>query len=161
MIERFPRQLKAASCATADSFRWIEFLPIVLLGLRSSIKYDIGYSPAELYYGSSFRLPDHMIVPANTQGVDTTNFVERLRDYKSKLPYMNTRKQDIKTYLPKEYSSWTHFFVHNDALKHPLTAQYSVLHVGVKTSCTNKVSILDLNGRKFILSLVILKNGSH
>ncbi|XP_014781162.1 uncharacterized protein LOC106876921 [Octopus bimaculoides] len=121
MIERFHRQLKAALCAS-DSFQSIEFLPIVLLGLRSSIKEDIGYSPAELLYGSSLMLPGQIIVPANMQDIDTTNFVERLRDYMSKLSHMNTRKQDIKTYLPKDYSSWTHGFVHNDAVKHPLTA---------------------------------------
>ncbi|XP_014777061.1 uncharacterized protein LOC106874016 [Octopus bimaculoides] len=158
MIKIFHRQLKAALSASADSSRWIEFLPIVLSGLRSSIKEDIGYSPAELLYRFSLTLPGQMIVLANTQEIDTTNFVECLRDYMSKLPHMNIRKQDIKTYLPKDYSSWTHAFVRNDAVKHPLAAPYSGAFRVL--SCTDEVFTLDLNGRKDTISVDRLK-GAH
>ncbi|GBN47288.1 Gag-Pol polyprotein [Araneus ventricosus] len=60
MIERVHRQLKAALMAhsTAD---WIGALPLILLGIRSSIKLDIGASSVELVYGTSLRLPGEFL----------------------------------------------------------------------------------------------------
>ncbi|GBM96315.1 Transposon Tf2-9 polyprotein [Araneus ventricosus] len=56
MIERVHRQFKIAFMAhcTPD---WVGALPLVLLGIRSSIKLDIGASFVELVYGTSLRLP--------------------------------------------------------------------------------------------------------
>ena len=51
MVERFHRQLKAALRASNSSERWTETLSIVLLGCRSAIKSDLGYSASELLYG--------------------------------------------------------------------------------------------------------------
>ncbi|KRY81401.1 hypothetical protein T4B_5682, partial [Trichinella pseudospiralis] len=58
MVERFHRHLKTALAAHANhSHRWIDALPLVLLGIRSSVKEDIRHAPAELVYGSPLRLP--------------------------------------------------------------------------------------------------------
>ncbi|GBN02360.1 Retrovirus-related Pol polyprotein from transposon 412 [Araneus ventricosus] len=56
MIERVHRQIKATLMAhsTAD---WVGALPLVLLGIGSGIKLDIGASSVELVYGTSLRLP--------------------------------------------------------------------------------------------------------
>ncbi|KRY31569.1 Transposon Ty3-G Gag-Pol polyprotein [Trichinella spiralis] len=49
MVERFHRHLKTALAAHAyHSHRWIEALPLVLLGIRSSVKEDLRHAPAEL-----------------------------------------------------------------------------------------------------------------
>ncbi|KRZ87482.1 Transposon Tf2-9 polyprotein [Trichinella sp. T8] len=49
MVERFHRHLKTALAAHANhSHRWIDALPLVLLGIRSSVKEDIRHAPAEL-----------------------------------------------------------------------------------------------------------------
>ena len=57
LVERFHRQLKASLRATAPSTQWIEALPIVLLGLRTSVKEDLGCCTAELVYGTTLRIP--------------------------------------------------------------------------------------------------------
>ena len=44
MVERFHRQLKAALRTSNSPECWTETLPIVLLGCRSAIKSDLGYS---------------------------------------------------------------------------------------------------------------------
>ncbi|MEL7341755.1 MAG: RNase H-like domain-containing protein, partial [Bacteroidota bacterium] len=41
MIERFHRQLKASIKAYPDSTAWIEFLPLILLGIRNTVKADL------------------------------------------------------------------------------------------------------------------------
>ncbi|KAK2577094.1 hypothetical protein KPH14_001013 [Odynerus spinipes] len=59
MIERWHRSLKT-SIMCHDDRNWVEALPIVLLGLRTSIKDDIKASAAELTYGTTLRLPEWM-----------------------------------------------------------------------------------------------------
>lgn len=57
MVERFHRQLKTAICAAPDLHCWSEFTPIVLMGFCSAAKEDLGYSSAELLYGTTLALP--------------------------------------------------------------------------------------------------------
>eukprot|EP00117_Sycon_ciliatum_P049970 scpid101713/ scgid35343/ len=43
---------KAALCASTNPQRWIEHLPLVLLGIHCSVKSDFNSSAAEMVYGS-------------------------------------------------------------------------------------------------------------
>ncbi|GFT56041.1 retrovirus-related Pol polyprotein from transposon 17.6 [Trichonephila clavipes] len=56
MIEELHRPLKSAIKCHATE-RWTEVLPIILLGLRASLKEDILCTPAELVFGTTIRLP--------------------------------------------------------------------------------------------------------
>nr|XP_054924960.1 protein NYNRIN-like [Dermacentor andersoni] len=56
LVERFHRQLKYALAATEER-NWTEALPLILLGIRTAVKTDIGCSAAELVYGTTLRLP--------------------------------------------------------------------------------------------------------
>ncbi|GFW57212.1 retrovirus-related Pol polyprotein from transposon 412 [Trichonephila clavipes] len=56
MIEELHRPLKSAIKCHATE-RWTEELPIILLGLRASLKEDILCTPAELVFGTTIRLP--------------------------------------------------------------------------------------------------------
>nr|VZI41229.1 unnamed protein product [Spirometra erinaceieuropaei] len=57
MVERFHRQLKASLRAADDPENWTDHLPLVLLGIRSSLKSDLDCSAAELVFGATVRLP--------------------------------------------------------------------------------------------------------
>ena len=57
LVERFHRQLKAGLKSSLDPTHWTEALPMVLLGIRTSLKHDIGCCAAELVYGTTLRLP--------------------------------------------------------------------------------------------------------
>ena len=57
IVKRFNHQLKGALKASADPTNWVDMLPIVLLGIRTSLKEDLGSSKAELAYGTTLRLP--------------------------------------------------------------------------------------------------------
>ena len=56
MVERFHRQLKAALKSHPNPTQWTTSLPLVLLGIRSSLKPDIGCTAAELVFATTLRL---------------------------------------------------------------------------------------------------------
>ncbi|CAH8289015.1 unnamed protein product, partial [Schistosoma rodhaini] len=57
MVERFHRQLKTALISHSNPNQWTEFLPLVMLGIRTSVKTDAQCSAAELVFGTTLRLP--------------------------------------------------------------------------------------------------------
>ncbi len=61
MVEHLHRQLKAALMSHADGEHWVDNLPTVLLGIRSTFKPDINVCAAELVYGSTLRLPGEFL----------------------------------------------------------------------------------------------------
>lgn len=51
MAERFNKQLKAAITAISKHIGSIGSLPMVLLGIRCTLKKDLSHSPAQMVYG--------------------------------------------------------------------------------------------------------------
>lgn len=51
MAERFNKQLKAAIMAISKHIGSIGSLPMVLLGIRCTLKKDLSHSPAQMVYG--------------------------------------------------------------------------------------------------------------
>ncbi len=56
LVECWHRHLKDSIKCTADN-NWTEYLPIILLGLRSIILPNLNASVSEMVYGSTIRLP--------------------------------------------------------------------------------------------------------
>ena len=65
IVERFHRQLKA-SITCHDTVRWTEVLPLVLLGIRTTLKPDINCTAAEMVYGASLRIPGEFVTSSQT-----------------------------------------------------------------------------------------------
>ena len=57
LIERFYHQLKASLKARRQPALWVDALPLVLLGIHTTLKEDIHCSAAELVYSTTLRLP--------------------------------------------------------------------------------------------------------
>ena len=72
LIERFHRHLKAALKCQPQQDRWMDALPLVMLGIRSTIKEDIGCSTAEMVYGSTLRLPGEFFTAPDHQTQQVT-----------------------------------------------------------------------------------------
>ena len=151
MIERFHRQLKAALRAYTDQQRWSEYVPVVLLGCRTAIKEDFGYSLAELVLGLPLSLPGQMLNPIDLTGTDPALYMNRLRSYFGNLPPMHPREQTIKSSVTKDISSWTHVFLRKDAVKGPLTLPYTGPYCVL--SRTDKLFTLDISGKKETVSI--------
>ncbi|BHF70846.1 hypothetical protein SprV_0401389900 [Sparganum proliferum] len=82
MVEGFHRQLKASLRAADDPVNWTDHLPLVLLGIRSSLKSDHHCSASEIVFGATVRLPGAMISPTPRVAVeDSTNLLHRLRQF--------------------------------------------------------------------------------
>ncbi|GFV68594.1 integrase catalytic domain-containing protein [Trichonephila clavipes] len=79
MIEELHRPLKSAIKCHATE-RWTEVLPIILLGLRASLKEDILCTPAELVFGTTIRLPGEMFDSSKPDGLLEATHVFLRRD---------------------------------------------------------------------------------
>ena len=125
MIERFHRQLKAALKCRQQPNQWTEALPMILLGIRSACKEDLGCTTAELVYGASLRLPGEFFTPAPDNHLSATpECVNRLKKAMSDLRAPPVRAQHRTTHVHTELSTCTHVFVRRDAVKPPLQPPY-------------------------------------
>lgn len=49
IVKRFQCQLKEAIKAYPSYLNWLKYLPLILLGIQSMVKEEVGHSPAELF----------------------------------------------------------------------------------------------------------------
>ena len=156
LVERFHRHSKSALKAQTEPNRWTEFLPLVLLGIRTAIKDDLKCSVSELVYGSTLRLPGEFVVPIENYNIlDPSNYVHRLRREMSELRHTPPRPGSQEKHLHKDLETCTHVFVRIDAVKRPLQPPYSGPYKVLKRRA--KYFILDVNGKQETISLDRLK----
>ena len=127
LVERLHRQLKAAIRAQPDPSRWSEALPLILLGIRSAVRADAECTSTELVYGNTLRLPgEFLVASSNSEAVNPTLYVSRLRTYMSTLRPIPVRQPSAKqVFLPVALEKCTHVFVRTDAVRRPLQCPYT------------------------------------
>ena len=154
-IERTHRQLKAAIMCHQNS-RWTEVLPIVLLGVRSSLKADLNATVAELIYGVPLRLPGEFFVPSEDKRA-TPEFVTQLKQQMSKIAPKPTSNHNTREapFIQKEIATCTHVFIRVGAIKPPLTQPYDGPYREVRRK--KKVFIVEVNGKNVPVSIDRLK----
>lgn len=122
MIERWHRTLKNA-LKTHSEKPWIEILPIVLLGLRSTVREDTKCSPAELTYGKILRLPSDFFNTSPPLERDT--FAGRLQAHMAHIkPVLPMNHGKPKIFVHKELPEATHVFLRTDATRLSLQNPY-------------------------------------
>ncbi|CAH8493835.1 unnamed protein product [Dicrocoelium dendriticum] len=156
IVERFHRQLKAALTASQSNSQWSERLPIILLGIRNTIKEDIGCCPAELVFGTTLRLPGEMVLDSRVTGeVDPTSYVTRLRQHFSTIrptpPRISPRSQQVHPDL----RTCPFVLVRVDSVRKPLTPPYEGPFKVVARK--EKYFVLDRNGYQDTVSIDRLK----
>ena len=155
LVERLHRQLKA-SLETHSDPRWTESLPLVLLGIRTAIKLDIGFSSAEMVFGTTVRLLGEFISSSDDIGnLDPGDYVNRLRHHMQKIQAPPTRLQQRQPHIPVDLDKCTHVFVRHDAVRKPLQVPYDGPFRVLKR--TDKFFALDFNGRRENVSIDCLK----
>ncbi|KFD62480.1 hypothetical protein M514_25330 [Trichuris suis] len=65
LVERMHRQLKTAIICHKKA-NWLQALPLVLLGMRSVVKEDLGFSVAEMVYGQTICLPGEFFIASQS-----------------------------------------------------------------------------------------------
>ena len=127
LVERVHRTLKErlmARCRVPGD--WMLHLPLVLLGLRSTIREDGAMSPAELVFGSALRLPGELLPdPSTPTTVPQSDFLRDLQDsLRHALPMPITHHGRQSTHLPPSLLSASFVFVRIDAVRPPLVRPY-------------------------------------
>ena len=157
LIERLHRQLKAALKAHHNPAHWTEILPIVLLGIRTAVKEDIGCSTAELVYGTTLRLPgEYFDDSAVDTLIDLANYVGTLKSMMRNVHPAPTRTQPRRSHVSRDLASCTHVFVRHDAVRKPLQQPYDGPYKLVLARA-DKFFTVDVNGQHDTISLDRLK----
>ncbi|KOC60712.1 Gag-Pol polyprotein [Habropoda laboriosa] len=136
MVERVHLQIKAA-IKCHQTHKWAEILPIVLLGIRTAWKEDLGATPSQMLYGANIRLPGEFFKPS-TATTALSNFVTQLRREMKQLQLApGSRHSTRSTFVYKELSTSQYVFLRHDATRTPLQptydGPYEVLERGSKT----------------------------
>lgn len=125
MVECLHRQLKAA--IRCHQRRWTEALPLVLMGIRSSWKEDLGATAAEMVYGQPLRLPGQFLTaqPTSASSSSAAPFVQLLKAVFDDLrPSSVVRHGVNKVFIFKDLATASHVFIRNDGIKRPLEQPY-------------------------------------
>ncbi|GFX19709.1 transposon Tf2-6 polyprotein [Trichonephila clavipes] len=145
MIEELHRPLKSAIKCHATE-RWTEVLPIILLGLRASLKEDILCTPAELVFGITIRLPGEMFDSSKPDD-DVVNFVSKLKSHMQSLTLNHQNTMANVQFLSIQDCWKQHmFFLRRDMLRRPLQQPYDGPFKVLQRK--DKVFFLDINGKR-------------
>ncbi|GFX62774.1 integrase catalytic domain-containing protein [Trichonephila clavipes] len=150
MIEELHRPLKSAIKCHATE-RWTEVLPIILLGLRASLKEDILCTPAELVFGTTIRLPGEMFDSSKPDD-DVVNFVSKLKSHMQSVhpkPPKHHGKRPV--FIHPGLLEATHVFLRRDMLRRPLQQPYDGPFKVLQRK--DKVFFLDINGKRVSVSI--------
>lgn len=149
LVERFHRDIKAAIMARRNA-KWSDELPIILLGLRSVVKEDLGCSSAELLYGQPLVLPGEMFVSSPTT-VSPDTYVTQLREYLRQLRPTETRTNNNTSYVPANLHDSKFVFVRIDRLRKSLEQPYEGPYRVIRH--LRKQLVIEKNGKSETVSI--------
>ena len=157
LVERFHCQLQATLKAYPHPECWTDALPLVLPGIRTALKEDLGCTAAELVYGSTLQLAARFFSQhTEDECTDPSIYIVGLRTMMQTLratPLWKIRQPHA--HVSSALSKATHVFVHHDAVCTPLQQPYNGPFKVI--SCKEKYFTLDLNGRRDTVSVDQLK----
>ena len=153
LVERFHRQLKAALYAQANPLNWLQNLPLVLLGIRSALKPDIGGSAAEVVYGCGLHLPGEFLAPTTGSTLASPgDLVTRLHQFVQQLrPVPPRTSSSPRVFAPDALATCNHVFLHYDAIRKPLTTPYDGPYRVFSPS--DKTMKIDIKGKSVMVSM--------
>ena len=157
VVERLHRQLKAALKARLVGPAWMDELPLVLLGLRSASKEDLGCAPAELVYGTTIRLPGEFFETSTASHEPAASeLLTQLRTTMATLrPKQTSHHRQLSPHVPGELQDCRFVFIRHDAHRKPLQCTYDGPFRVLERA--TKYFTLDLNGKRDTVSVDQLK----
>ena len=125
MVESFHRTLKTTLRAQHDSSKWTEFLPFIMLSIRTTIKVDLNCSPAQLVFSTTLCLPAQFASPsANLPDLDPSSYADRLQLAIQNLHPTYPRIQTPAHHVSEDLQYCTHVFLRTDSIHPPLQPPY-------------------------------------
>ena len=97
-------------------------MPLILLGIRTTLKEDLHCTAAELVYRTTLRIPGEYFNDTKTDTTDDpSNYVTNLKSIMQQLKATPPRATaNRQTYVSNALTHCTHVFVHHDAVRKPL-----------------------------------------
>ncbi|GFS90046.1 hypothetical protein TNCV_507511 [Trichonephila clavipes] len=127
LVKRLHRHLKSAIKGHENS-KWSEIIPIILLGMRSTVKKDIN-TISELVYGTTVRLPSDLF---STDKITTTcnqTYVSFSREKMRALyPIPTLAHSNSSMFVATNLKSCSHVFLRIDSVQPPLSQNYTGPH---------------------------------
>lgn len=156
MVERFHRTLKQA-LKCHENPRWTASLPIVLLGLRCTLKEDLGGTCAEMVYGTTLSLPAEVLHPVSDQHLtEPAVFLQLLCENMRRIaPIPASAHCKGSPFVHPSLELCTHVFIRNDSVKSPLTQPYNGPFRVLKR--TDKNFTVMVKGKEAVISVDRLK----
>ena len=125
LVERLHRQLKAALMARSSG-SWMDDLPLVLLGIRTSWRTELECSPSDLVYGMTVAVPGSFLEPVKREELPTTDFVRDLyRSMREFEPTQTSHHTVPKTHVPSSLATSEAVYIRDDAVRPPLVRPYN------------------------------------
>ena len=130
---------------------------MVLLGIRSSLKEDMGCSAAELVYGCPLHLPGEFFTPSKDMPVpDVSSYVSRLKSHMSQLIAQPPQSSAIhRSFISPDLLTSSIVFIRTDSVRKPLLQPYHGLYKVLHKA--DKYFTLDISGRQDTVSVDRLK----
>lgn len=156
LIERYHRCLKSAiKCYQTE--KWVEVLPLILLGIRVSYKEDINASPAELVYGCTLRIPGEFFEDSSIgKRLSENEFLQKLRSTMQNLRPQQTANHAKRTpFIEGHLGTAAEVFVRTDAVRKPLQPPYEGPFKVVRRF--DKFYKVNINGKHVNVSIDRLK----
>ena len=138
LVERFHRRLKESLIALSEQqpVNWFWSLPCTLLCIRTTLKPDIGASPADLVYGEGLSVPGSLIPSNDNADNDTVRrTLEHLRLEVARLQPTHTSAHRVpRVHIPGDLERASHVFVlrggHQPSLSSPYVGPFRVVSRG-------------------------------
>lgn len=135
LVERFHRSLKTAVMCVGST-RWVDRLPLVLLGIRTALKEDFNCSVAELVYGQQLRIPGEFF-DAPVKDFDRSDYCRELHKIFDDLKSTeSTHHAKPKVFVHRELRNCKYVFIRVDmvkkSLQRPYEGPYEVIERGEK-----------------------------
>ncbi|UYV79288.1 hypothetical protein LAZ67_17001917 [Cordylochernes scorpioides] len=124
LVERFHRQLKD-SLRCHDSTSWSLKLPLVLLGIRSSLREDLNTTTAELVYGKPLPHPGTFFEDPPFASSPTEPWLEDFKRAMASLKPAPSRPHGNRhVYVPKPLETCSLVYLRRDLILPPLAPPY-------------------------------------
>jgi len=151
LVERFHCHLKSSMKAYVDTTQWATLLPMILLGIRTSLKTDLHCTTAELVYGTTLRLPGQFFnTSTDITTTDPSDYVSKLKAIMYRLKSIPPRQSLCKnSAVSSALSNCTHVFICHDAVKKPLQPPYNGPFQVI--SRTDKHFTVEVKGKKKLI----------
>ena len=132
LVERFHRRMKESLLALGaeEPEKWFWKLPCTMLAIHTTLKPDLGASPADLVYGEGLSVPGTLL---NAQRPDDETLHRLQRETLDQLRTEVTRLQPTPTsshrnpriQIPEDLRTATHVFVRRGGVQPMLTTPYT------------------------------------